>query len=118
MASPTIYDPGQRCPGCSGRHWLIGARTAECAACGHAELLAVGARSTLASCVEFLKARGFRLTERRGGRTAKPGYMPFVHADGRTAFVSSGRNVYIDRELVFAAAVIRVGRGLAKAIPA
>ena len=44
--------------------------------------------------------------------------MPFVHADGRTAFVSSGRNVYIDRELVFAAAVIRVGRGLAKAIPA
>lgn len=44
MLTSGVYDPGQRCPACGCRHWIIGSRTAECGRCSHAELLAAGAR--------------------------------------------------------------------------
>lgn len=57
---------------------------------------AVAARSNLKPCLDYLTERGFALTERKGGR-AKAGYMPFVNrATGQTAFISSGRRVYLN----------------------
>lgn len=35
-----LYRAGMDCPGCGGRHWWIGVRSAECAVCGTAIALA------------------------------------------------------------------------------
>ena len=37
---PLYHGPGERCPGCDGKHWHIGRMSAECAMCGTALPLA------------------------------------------------------------------------------
>lgn len=62
----------------------------------------VAATSPLAACLTWAAERGFRVTERRNGRKPKPGFIPLINRDtGATAWVSSGRCVYSERELIF-----------------